>query len=70
VLRIVLWIAVVILSTIACCLTCCIAALPYLGTVVLLPALIFVRCFSLDCLAQFGPQYDVWTTDVASGNVV
>jgi hypothetical protein len=30
----------------------------------LLPVLIFVRCFTLDCLAQFGPEYDVWTVDV------
>ncbi|MCE0498409.1 MAG: hypothetical protein LV481_10740 [Methylacidiphilales bacterium] len=63
-LRIALWLAIVILSIITCCFTCCIAMLPYIGTVVLLPALVFVRCFSLDCLAQFGPQYDVWTVDV------
>jgi hypothetical protein len=63
-LRIVIAIAVIILSIIACCCTCCVGSLPYLGTVVLLPALIYVRCFSLDCLAQFGPQYDVWTVDV------
>jgi hypothetical protein len=38
--------------------------LPYIGTVVLLPVLIYIRCFSLNCLAQFGPAYDVWTVDV------
>jgi len=34
-------------------------------TVILLPVLIYVKCFTLDCLAQFGPQYDVWTVDVS-----
>lgn len=63
-LRIALSLAVGVLSILVCCFTCCIGSLPYLGTVVLLPALIYVRCFSLDCLAQFGPQYDVWTVDV------
>jgi len=63
-LRIAIFIGVAIISVIACCLTCCVALLPYIGTVILLPALVFVRCFSLDCLAQFGPEYDVWTVDV------
>lgn len=64
-LRILIAIAVIILSIIACCCTCCcLERIPYLGTVIILPLLIYVRCFSLDCLAQFGPQYDVWTVDV------
>jgi len=63
-LRIAIWIGLAILSLLVCCVTCCIEALPYIGTVILLPALVYVRCFSLDCLAQFGPQYDVWTVDV------
>jgi len=28
------------------CLTCCLAALPHLGTVILLPALVFMRCYT------------------------
>jgi len=63
-LRIAIFIGVAILSLIICCATCCIGALPYIGTVILLPVLIYVKCFTLDCLAQFGPQYDVWTVDV------
>ena len=62
-LRMALALAVIILSIVACCF-CCIGAIPYIGTVAILPALIYVRCFTLDCLAQFGPQYDVWTVDV------
>jgi hypothetical protein len=38
--------------------------LPYIGTVLLLPVLVYVKCFTLDCLSQFGPEYDVWTVDV------
>jgi len=64
-LRMAIFIGVAILSIIICCATCCIELIPYVGTVLLLPALIFVRCFTLDCLAQFGPEYDVWTVDVA-----
>jgi len=62
-LRIAIFIGVVILCFILCCLTCCIGTLPYLGTVLLLPVLIFVRCFTLDCLGQFGPAYDAFTVD-------
>jgi hypothetical protein len=62
-LRIALAIAVMVVSVVACCF-CCIGAIPYIGTVAILPALIYVRCFTLDCLAQFGPQYDIWTVDV------
>jgi hypothetical protein len=62
-LRIALWLALAILSFIACC-CCCLTILPYLGTLVLLPALVYVKCFSLDVLAQFGPSYDVFTVDV------
>ncbi len=57
-LRIALTIAVAVLSVIACCFFC-LGAIPYIGTVMILPALIYVRCFTLECLAQFGPQYDV-----------
>jgi hypothetical protein len=64
-LRIAIFIGVAILSVIICCATCCIGALPYIGTVILLPVLVYVRCFTLDCLTQFGPEYDVWTVDVS-----
>jgi hypothetical protein len=66
-LRIAIFIGVAILSIIICCATlpcCCLGQWPYVGTVILLPVLVYVRCFTLDCLAQFGPEYDVWTVDV------
>ena len=50
--------------TIGCavtCATCCIAAIPYVGTVILLPIPVTLGAFSLLFLRQFGPDYDVWT---------
>src|SRR3982751_2987078 len=45
---------------IATCLTCCLAALPYVGTVILLPVFVCLRAFGLLFIRQFGPDYDVW----------
>jgi hypothetical protein len=63
-LRVALFLALIVVSIIVCCLSCCIGALPYFGTILLLPALVYIKCFTLDFLAQFGPEYDVWTVDV------
>jgi hypothetical protein len=43
------------------CLTCCLAALPYIGTVIVLPVPVFFRSFSLLFLRQFGADWDVWS---------
>ena len=50
--------AVVILT---CCLAGCLLAIPYLGTVLFLPVLVFQRSYSLYYLAQYGREYDVFT---------
>jgi hypothetical protein len=57
---IVLVIATGLITCFAICATCCIAAIPYVGTVILLPVFVFFRSFSLMFLRQFGPDYDVW----------
>lgn len=41
----------------AVCATCCIAAIPYLGTVLLLPLFVFHRSYSICFLHQFKPDY-------------
>ncbi len=51
---------VVMVVLITCCCAGCLMALPYLGTVLLLPVLVFKRSYSLYFLAQFGPEYDVF----------
>ncbi|CAN5249196.1 hypothetical protein BH20VER2_BH20VER2_16790 [soil metagenome] len=43
------------------CVTCCIALLPYIGTVILLPLYTFYYSYTLLFLRQFGPEYDAWT---------
>jgi MFS family permease len=57
---IVLVLAVLMIATIVTCATCCLAALPYIGTVILLPLFVCLRAFGLLFLRQFGPDYDVW----------
>lgn len=49
-------------SGIATCATCCLALLPYVGTVILLPVFVCLRAFGLCFIRQFGPDYDVWST--------
>ncbi|HVI82078.1 MAG TPA: hypothetical protein VM717_04985 [Chthoniobacterales bacterium] len=55
-----LLIATAMIAGIATCATCCIAALPYVGTVILLPVYVCLRAFGLRFIRQFGPDYDVW----------
>ncbi len=59
---IVLVLATAIVACVATCATCCIAAIPYIGTVILLPVFVLLRSFSLLFLRQFGPDYDVRVT--------
>lgn len=50
---------------IGCCL-CCISVLlliPYIGTVIVLPLLVFDRAYSLHYLRQFGPDFDVFSLE-------
>jgi hypothetical protein len=60
VLAIGLGLLVLVAVLVTCCIAGCILLLPYLGTVLLLPVLVFKRAYSLHYLAQFGTQYDVF----------
>jgi hypothetical protein len=53
-------VAVFMISCAVTCATCCIAAIPYVGTVILLPIPVMLGAFSLLFLRQFGSDYDVW----------
>jgi hypothetical protein len=55
---------VLIAVFVTCCISCCLLILPYLGTVLLLPVLVFKRAYSLYFFAQFGPEYDVFPPPV------
>lgn len=54
-----LWIPAVLLIFIGCCLTCCVAILPYLSSVAFLPIFVFFRCYSLGFLEQFGEDWRI-----------
>jgi hypothetical protein len=62
------WIALAIAVGMASCVvilaTCCIALIPYIGTVILLPVFVCLRAFGLCFIRQFGPGYDVWASSV------
>ena len=45
---------------ITCCCAGCILAIPYIGTVLMLPLLVFKRAYSLLYLRQYGPEFDVF----------
>jgi len=43
-----------------CVMTCCLAAVPYLGTALLLPVWVTYRLLSVEFLAQFHPDFDLF----------
>jgi hypothetical protein len=55
-------IGVVILTAVlaTCCILGCALAIPFLGTVLMLPIHVFRRSYSLYYLAQYGEEYDVF----------
>jgi hypothetical protein len=57
---------VVTAIVVTCCIACCFLLLPFVGTVLLLPVLVFKRAYPLYYLAQYGPQYDVFPKPPAS----
>jgi len=57
---VVLAVATGMIGCIATCITCCLAALPYVGTVILLPIVLFLFAYPLCFLRQFGDPYDVF----------
>ena len=64
-MTLVLWIPAILLAVAIICLTCCIALLPYLSSVALLPISVFFRCYSLCFLEQFGEGWRILETEPA-----
>jgi len=58
---------VLALVLVTCCIAGCLLALPYLGTVLFLPVLMFQRAYSILYLRQFGPEFDVFGASPATG---
>lgn len=53
----VLAIGAAIIGLLAIVLTCCIGALPYINSVLLLPIAVFFRCYTLYFLEELGPEW-------------
>jgi len=58
-MEILLGIAALVIIFLGACCTCCIAALPYVSSVVFLPIFVFFRSYSLYFLEQFGEEWRV-----------
>ena len=55
---------------VTCCCAACFLAIPYIGTVLMLPVHVFTRSYSLLYLKQFGPEFDVFTPETDNCAVV
>lgn len=68
--QIVIAIAIGAITSIGFCIGCCLCCasllilIPYIGTVILLPLLVFKRAYSLLYLGQFGPEFDVFGPEI------
>ncbi|MEJ2420745.1 MAG: hypothetical protein P8018_03285 [Acidobacteriota bacterium] len=56
-LKLIMGVGIGIVSLVVILLTCCIAGLPYVSSVVFLPFLVFMRCYSVFFLEQFGERW-------------
>jgi hypothetical protein len=64
VIAMVIGVIVIAAVCVTCCCAACILAIPYIGTVLMLPLLIFKRAYSLYYLQQFGPRFDVFAGEI------
>lgn len=67
-MRILISIAIGAIAFFAVCATVCVVALPYVGTVILLPLHVFKRCYSLCYLDQLGPAWRVFFDEMWPAN--
>jgi hypothetical protein len=44
--------------------------IPYIGKVIVLPLLVFERAYSLHYLRQFGPQFDVFSSEIETVSAI
>ncbi len=59
--------AIILLAMIVtCCCGACFLAIPYIGTVLMLPLFIFKRAYSVCYFGQFGPSFDVFSPQVTA----
>jgi hypothetical protein len=63
-----LLVAFMIVSLPVCLVTCC-GCIPYVGTVILLPLLLTYRMFTIEWLAQFHPDFDLFAAAEAEAPI-
>ena len=63
VINIAISVMMVLLVVFTCCCAACIMAIPYIGTVALLPLLVWRRAYSALFLAQFGPEFNIFSVE-------
>jgi len=59
----IIFVIVVSFACVTCGCACCFFMIPYVGTVALLPILVFERSYSLYYLRQYGPAFDVFRVE-------
>ncbi|WP_319501993.1 hypothetical protein [uncultured Draconibacterium sp.] len=62
VLGIAIGIAIILFALMTCCIGLLLIVIPYIGAVILLPVSYTFRAFSIEFLAQFGDEYNVFPT--------
>jgi len=65
-MKVLMGMAVGVVGMLVCCVTCCVALLPYIGTVILLPVPVFMRSYSLCFIEQYGPQWRLFAGEAAA----
>jgi hypothetical protein len=65
-LKILVAVLVIVAGFVSCCIGFLVLAIPYLNSVILLPVSYTFRAFSLEFLAQFGADYDVFSASPAT----
>ena len=60
-MRVLIGIATAAIATMAMAFTCCLVALPYIGTVIMLPIYVFELSYTLHFIEQFGPRWAIFS---------
>lgn len=60
----------VVFFSVFCMMTCCLAAFPYIGTALLLPVWVTYRLLSVEFLAQFHPDFDLFAPLLEEAEIV
>ncbi len=62
--------SVLAIVLVTCCIAGCLLAIPYIGTVLFLPVLVFQRAYSIFYLRQYGPDYDVLASPAGAATTI